>query len=92
MTPDEFRAAGLGSDVKCYQLIEYVYGKPLSSDTPRGSPHDHLMGSVIKPGTVQHIGDKLLQMAAANSSGGGHRNTRHCHCHCHVRIGLEISG
>jgi hypothetical protein len=24
--PSEFIAAGLGSDIRCYELIEYVYG------------------------------------------------------------------
>lgn len=75
--------------MQCYRLIEYVYGEPLPSARPGGSPHDHLIGEVIPPGTVAHIGDKLLQMAAANSTGGGHKNTRHCHCHCHVRVGPE---
>ena len=85
--PSEFKAVGLSSDIRCYVLIEYVYGGVIQRviDTRRSPPHDHLIGTVIKPGTCSHIGDKLLQMAATNCTGGGHRNTRHAVCHCHVQ-------
>ena len=38
-------------------------------------PHDHCM-EILKPSTLMHIGEKLLQLAATNNTDGGHLNTR----------------
>ena len=40
-----------------------------------GDLHKHLTG-VIKPGNLVHLGAKLIQLAATNSTDGTHTNTR----------------
>ena len=76
---------GLGSDTQCFKLVEYCY-----RDRPTGTQksksirvqtrdtktlHKNLVG-VVKPSNLMHLGDKLLQLAASNSTDGTHLNTR----------------
>ena len=83
--PKEWRAVGLGSDSQCFKLIEYIYREAsvpldcLQTGAPKKCLYKFLhknLTDTIKPSNIMHIGDKLLQLAATNSTDGTHLNTR----------------
>ena len=83
--PSEFRSLGLDSDLRCFQLVVYLYRRVLDPNRwdvyniicqlRCHSLHEQAVPDAIKPGTLMHVGDKFLQMCATNSTTGGHRNT-----------------
>ena len=60
------------SDMQAYRLLHFVY--TAFSNTIRGWVHRHCV-EFIPPGSMEHVGSKLIHLAATNLSTGGHYNT-----------------
>jgi hypothetical protein len=61
------------TDLQAFKLLEFLYA-PFPLKLMRKGVHTWCI-EMIKPGTMMHIGNKFLQMAAANCTDGGHYNT-----------------
>ena len=72
VTPAEWKRVGIDSDMRAFNLVKYLYKKKTEGFV---FLHSHC-DKILKPSTLMHIGEKLLQLAATNCNDGGSFNTR----------------
>ena len=71
VTPAEWKQVGIDSDMRAFNLVNYLY----KNRKDCVFLHSHC-DKILKPSTLMHIGEKLLQLAATNCTDGGSFNTR----------------